>query len=145
MTDLFTRIPTGHLLLAGFLLITGCDKAPPAAGPAPTCDIHAGPCEAMVNGRRIRLDIRPKPVRSMRELVFELELDGHPAAPPPYIDLDMPAMHMGYNRVYLSPGGGGTFTGTGVIVKCPSGLTTWQADVHLSDSESVTFVFDVRN
>lgn len=139
------RIVAGVLLLAGSLWHTGCENAPAPGGPEPTCDIHAGPCETMRNGRRIQLDIRPKPVRSMRALTFELRLADRWTDAAPYIDLDMPAMRMGYNRVILTAAEPGVFIGDGVIVKCPSGLTTWKATVRLTDAETVDFIFDVRN
>jgi hypothetical protein len=56
----------------------------------------------------------------------------------------MPDMFMGYNRVYLSAEAPGIFSGSGVIVRCPSGIPTWKAMVTVPGKGEVTFVFDVQ-
>ena len=67
----------------------------------------------------------------MTDLTFRLTLAG-PAGSDmtpsdrPFIDLDMPDMFMGYNRIYPEPGKSpGSYAGTGVIVRLP------QRDSHL--------------
>jgi hypothetical protein len=91
----------------------------------------------------VSLDIEPKPVRAMQDLTFTVTLAGEKPAAPPYIDLGMPGMNMGRNRVILQPAGELVYRGEGVIVRCPSGRRTWKAKVTVPEAGSVEFVFDV--
>lgn len=152
--------PRGHyilacLLAAGMLiyLTAGAPDGPPSNrsasnGISADCDIHRGPCTRPLDGGSVTLDIAPKPVRAMTDLTFRLTLAG-PAKPDmtppdrPFIDLDMPDMFMGYNRIYLTREKPGVYAGTGVIVRCPSGIPTWKAVVTVPGAGEVTFVFDV--
>jgi hypothetical protein len=79
----------------------------------------------------------------MRELTFTVTVAGEHTGGTPYIDLGMPGMNMGRNRVVLTPLGETTFRGEGIIVRCPSGSRTWTATVTLPGTGSVEFVFDV--
>jgi hypothetical protein len=86
----------------------------------------------------------------MKELIFRLTLTGRELSDNPHIDLSMPGMAMGPNRVRMkrvgnntSRVGNNTYEGQGVIVKCPSGRRTWKATVSLPDAEVMDFVFDV--
>lgn len=107
------------------------------------CDIQNGPCVRNLSKGKVTLDIRPKPVQAMRDLRFTVILDGlHPSGDP-HIDLDMPAMTMGYNRVYLEPNGPDAYEGNGVIVRCPSGIPTWEATVVLPGVGEAEYFFDV--
>lgn len=107
------------------------------------CDVHAGPCNAALKGAKVSLDIKPKPVKAMEDLIFTLTFVGQNPQAAPYIDLGMPGMNMGRNRVTLKPAGESVFQGKGVIVRCPSGRRTWKATVTAPDMGSVEFVFDV--
>ena len=89
------------------------------------------------------LDISPKPVKAMQDLTFTVTLTGEKTTADPYIDLSMPGMHMGRNRVMLKPIGASVFRGTGIIVRCPSGSRTWKAKVTVPEIGSVEFIFDV--
>ena len=106
------------------------------------CDVHAGPCSAALQGGKVSLDIKPKPVKAMEDLTFTLTFAGQNPQAAPYIDLGMPGMNMGRNRVMLKPAGESVFQGKGVIVRCPSGRRTWKATVTIPDMGSVEFVFD---
>ena len=99
----------------------------------------------MVGDRRVTLEITPRPVKAMRDLIFTVTIDS-PAeqSGQPYIDLNMPAMDMGRNRVALKPIGRGVFQGRGVIVRCISNLKTWQAKITFPDFGRAYFVFDVE-
>jgi hypothetical protein len=55
----------------------------------------------------------------------------------------MPGMKMGPNRVFLKFVRKGVYEGTGIIVRCPSGKRTWQANITLPDLGEAKFVFDV--
>ncbi|MFC1516509.1 hypothetical protein ACFL7E_07080 [Thermodesulfobacteriota bacterium] len=107
------------------------------------CDIQQNPCKQKLADTTVVLDINPKPVRAMTDLEFTITLSGKQPVKPPYIDLGMPGMKMGPNRVSLKPAGKDVFEGTGVIVRCPSGKRVWKAVVTLPDMGSVEFVFDV--
>ncbi len=108
------------------------------------CDIQNGACIQMVGGRKVTLEILPRPVKAMRELTFTVTVDG-PADDfkRSYIDLNMPAMDMGKNRVPLEYRGEGVFEGRGVIVRCISNLKTWQAKITFPDKGRAYFIFDV--
>jgi hypothetical protein len=107
------------------------------------CDAHNGVCSQSLGNRTISLEIEPRPVKAMQDLVFKISISGDPPSKSPYIDLGMPAMKMGPNRVLLKPAGPGYYEGKGVIVRCKSGRRTWFANVITPDSGEVKFVFDV--
>ena len=81
----------------------------------------------------------------MQDLAFKVTLDGQlpPDAKLPYIDLGMPGMNMGPNRVKLKFTGKATYEGRGVIVKCPSGRRTWRATITVPGFGHADFIFDV--
>ena len=118
----------------------------PAAGAAEiktNCSIHAGACSQHLPGIEITLDITPKPVRAMQDLVFRISLAGEAPDRTPVIDLGMPAMEMGPNRVILNKISRKVYEGKGVIVRCPSGHRTWQATVTIPGRGKADFIFDV--
>ena len=83
-----------------------------------------------------RLEISELVRDLFEDTVFETSVE-------PYIDLGMPAMKMGPNRVVLARAQQGFFEGRGVIVRCQSGRRTWFANVLIPGSGEVKFVFDV--
>jgi hypothetical protein len=97
----------------------------------------------MHKGRTITLDIQPKPVKAMQDLIFRLTIQGKAPTSHPYIDLGMPGMNMGPNQVKLEPVGAGVYEGTGVIVRCPSGRRIWRARITVPEIGEVSFTFDV--
>ncbi|MBW1841858.1 MAG: hypothetical protein JRI75_08705 [Deltaproteobacteria bacterium] len=107
------------------------------------CDIQQNPCRQKLADTEVVLDINPKPVKAMTDLKFRITLSGKQPVKPPYIDLGMPGMKMGPNRVSLEPRGEGVYEGTGIIVRCPSGKRVWKARVTVPETGSVEFVFDV--
>jgi len=107
------------------------------------CDIHHGTCTQKLQGTDIILDISPKPVKAMTDLKFTVILTGKRSASEPFIDLGMPGMGMGPNRVLLKSNGKGVYSGTGIIVRCPSGKRIWKATVTVPDMGSVDYIFDV--
>ncbi len=111
--------------------------------PRVECDVHTGPCRAHISGTKVSLDIEPKPVQAMHDLTFTVTFTGENLVAAPYIDLGMPGMNMGRNRVILKPAGELVYRGEGVIVRCPSGRRIWKAKVTIPDVGSVEFVFDV--
>jgi hypothetical protein len=109
------------------------------------CDLHQGACTQNLSGSTITLAVTPRPVKAMQDLLFQVSFRGDPLpnAKLPYIDLGMPGMQMGPNRVQLKSAGNNTYEGRGVIVKCPSGRRTWRATVTVPDLGQIDFIFDV--
>ena len=136
-----------RLFAAAFALIMFSVCPPVTSGesepPRVECDVHAGPCRAHISGTRVSLDIEPKPVKAMHDLTLTVTFVGEKPVAAPYIDLGMPGMNMGKNRVILKPAGELIYRGEGVIVRCPSGRRTWKAKVTVPDVGSVEFTFDV--
>jgi hypothetical protein len=108
-----------------------------------TCEIQKGPCTKELAGLTVTLDILPKPVTAMKDLNFQVTLSGEKKTDLPYIDLGMPGMNMGPNRVELRRVKENVYEGQGIIVRCPSGRRTWKATVTLPEAGQVEFVFDV--
>ena len=109
------------------------------------CEISKGPCTKKLGSVEVTLDIRPKPVRAMRENSFMVRIrpDLHPLPEKITIDLGMPGMYMGNNVVTLSRQVSGLYSGTGIIPRCPSGGRLWRATVNIPEDGKVEFFFDV--
>ena len=114
------------------------------------CDAHKDACSQTIGDLTVSLEITPRPVKAMQDLVFKVSLTGSPPGQSPYsplqnpyIDLGMPAMKMGPNRVELKENDAGTYEGRGVIVRCKSGRRTWFANVTIPGTGEVKFIFDV--
>jgi hypothetical protein len=138
----------GRWVMAAACMLCAAAAEPAIAGDTTqsliNCDIQKGSCMQTVAGRNVSLEVMPKPVQAMQDLTFRVTVDGPMSiSEQPYIDLNMPAMEMGHNRVVLKDLGSGVFEGRGVIVRCRSGLKTWQAKITLPDMGSACFIFDV--
>lgn len=139
------------LISIGFMLISsGTSNAGDKKNHGPSkghakinCDIQNGACRQMIKDRAVTLEVLPKPVKAMSDLTFLVTVDGPPLEVQPYIDLNMPAMDMGKNRVALKLNKDGVYEGKGVIVRCRSGRRTWQAKVTCPNIGSAGFIFDV--
>lgn len=109
------------------------------------CDLHSGPCVQSFSGYTVTFEVTPRPVKAMQDLSFRVTLDGKlpEISGSPYIDLGMPGMNMGPNRVQLKSADNVTYEGRGVIVRCPSGRRIWQATITLPDVGQINFIFDV--
>ena len=107
------------------------------------CDIQHNTCVQELSGTEIILDINPKPVKAMKDLKFRITIRGQQPIEAPYVDLGMPGMRMGPNRVSLQSLGEGVYEGNGIIVRCPSGKKVWKATVTVPSLGAVEFVFDV--
>ena len=107
------------------------------------CDIQHTSCTQELSDSRVVLDITPKPVKAMTDLTFRITLTGKQPVAGAYIDLGMPGMKMGPNRVPLKSLGNGVHAGTGIIVRCPSGKKVWKATVTLPNIGTAEFIFDV--
>jgi len=111
--------------------------------PGVNCDIQHGACTKELPDSILAFDISPKPVKAMTDLTFRITLSGKQPVAAPYIDLGMPGMDMGPNRVFLKPAGNGAYEGRGVIVRCPSGRNIWRAAVAISGAVVAEFIFNV--
>ena len=130
-----------------FILIIAVSGESMAAGKGQSqinCSIQDGPCIQEVNGNKVTLEVLPRPVKAMQDLIFMITIDGdYSLIKPPHIDLNMPAMNMGRNRVSLKSNEKDTYEGSGIIVRCKSGHRTWRATVNLPGMGKVDFIFDV--
>jgi hypothetical protein len=136
------RLGTGFLAVI-FLVTAACAQGATDHLVRENCDVHHGPCSQKLLGTEVLLDISPKPVKAMADLKFTITLTGEQVASQPFIDLGMPGMKMGPNRVFLKSQGKGVYTGTGIIVRCPSGKRIWSAKVTVPGKGFVEFIFDV--
>jgi hypothetical protein len=109
------------------------------------CDLHQGACARDLAGSTVTIAVTPRPVKAMQDLLFQVSITGSltASAQLPYIDLGMPGMNMGPNRVQLKSVGNNTYEGQGVIVRCPSGRRTWQATITIPGVGQTDFIFDV--
>ncbi len=122
------------MLWISFLLLAAVPAGGAEEALAPDCAIDAGPCSRTVGEMTVALEISPRPVRAMQELSFTVRLsrNGDPvAADEVEIDLAMPGMDMGRNRVQLRQEAQGLHRGRGVIVRCAGGRTLWKASVRV--------------
>jgi uncharacterized GH25 family protein len=116
------------------------------------CLPENGPCVKTIHDRDIRvtLDINPKPVKTMTDLVFTVDIreSGKPVTNADVmLDLTMPGMFMGMNRPQMKHKKDGVYEGKGVIPVCPHGGTVWKAEVTVkldNKSETVNYVFEVN-
>lgn len=108
--------------------------------------IHSGPCTKQAGDRQVTLDISPKPVKHMQELTFKVTMAPAEGLPSSLIlDLSMPGMMMGKNQVTLKRQPSGAWEGKGIIVKCRSGRTLWQATILSPELGNPAFSFNVRD
>jgi hypothetical protein len=107
------------------------------------CRIHDEACTKSLPNGLVTFDINPKPVTVMKDLDFTVTIQGNRPTDLPHIDLSMPGMDMGPNRVLLEPAAENVWEGQGVIVHCPSGSRIWKATVTIPGMGAVEFVFDV--
>ena len=126
-----------------FIYLAAATPSVLAAESQINCDPHKGLCIKSIGSLTVSLEITPRPVKAMHELIFTVAISGNPPSKDPYIDLGMPGMKMGPNRVLLKRTDQGYYEGKGVIVRCPSGRRTWFANITLPESGEVKFIFDV--
>jgi len=129
----------GGMCAALFIVLAGSGFA----GDSVDCDIQNGSCIKPLQSAQVTLDIYPKPVKAMQDLTFRITVTGSTPGADPYIDLGMPGMNMGPNRVALKAVDTGVYEGAGVIVRCPSGRRIWYARVSVPGLGQVDFTFDV--
>ncbi len=128
-------------LLAGLIsmLIWGCTADRPVAD----CDLSRGVCVKELSHYKVVFYTEPAPPEALKETVFNLEITPPVEAERIVMELTMPGMYMGENTVELRKTGGGKYKGKGIIVKCPSGSTLWQADFLIPEAGRVGYRFHV--
>ncbi len=101
-------------------------------GEGPHCDVGRRACRAATGDVVVVLELAPHPpvpLAEMRAAVQVLRgaapVDGAAVS----VELSMPGMFMGENRVVLGADGGGRYAGTGALVRCASGRHDWVAEV----------------
>lgn len=107
------------------------------------CDIQNTSCTKTLMGCAVTLDIKPKPVKAMKDLTFTIAFSGERPLTNPKLNLEMPGMRMGPNQIDLKSVGYDIYEGKGIIVRCPSGRRTWKAIITIPDMGTVDFIFDV--
>jgi hypothetical protein len=93
---------------------------------------------------RVGLAVTPRPIRAMKPLHFQVDLQDHGKPCSVMVDLSMPDMYMGINQVSMKESRPGVFKGVGIIPICPTGLTLWQASVIIDNQVVGDFFFDVQ-
>lgn len=129
-------------ILFTLLMLISCSHR--SNDPAPDCDIDASPCMKFDGERYISLEIEPRPVKAMSPLYFRVRLKNHRKPKDIIIDLSMPNMSMGFNKVPLERSGKDTYDGQGFIPVCPSGKRLWRAGVIIDGRLEETFSFNVH-
>ena len=138
MRSIMAFVLLGVLLLIAHSPVLGATEAP-------DCLIDLGPCTSIAAGRQVVFDISPKPVRFMKELTFTVRTKGGKTAPTVLLDLSMPGMYMGINQVMLKRTADGSYSGKGIIPRCPSGKKLWQAEVTLPGAGKASYTFNVSH
>ena len=136
-------VRTVVLVFTCLFLIAAIPASVSAGSATINCQAHDGPCSLPLGTATVTLDVNPKPVTALQDSTFTVTLSGKPPAQAPYLDLGMPTMKMGPNRVMLKSNGQGAYTGKGVIVRCKSGRRTWFANVVIPGAGEAKFIFDV--
>lgn len=100
------------------------------------CDVHNNACdfqildekkEVLVDGV---LQLNPKPVKAMQDVNFQLDLKKSTIEFSDIIlDLTMPAMYMGDNKVSLKKSGENQYAGKGVFPECTTPDRRWNIKV----------------
>ncbi|WP_292004391.1 hypothetical protein [Chlorobium sp.] len=112
----------------------------------PDCNIHDGPCTKTSGNTAVTLEISPRPVKHMEELLFSVTVKPCSSLPENLmLDLSMPGMEMGKNQVKLVKKSNCLYQGKGLIVKCMSGRKLWKATVLSEKLNNPAFTFDVRD
>jgi len=143
------------MLMSLFLLplnSQGMQHEHAASGTKTDCDINTGPCAKTIelDNLKVILDINPKPVNPMADLLFNVTLkEGEKPVTDAAvsIDLTMPGMFMGINRPALKHVKDGSYEGKGVIPVCPHGGKRWKADVTVErngKAATVSYIFEVK-
>ena len=104
------------------------------AAAAEPCDLGGGRCVAPAGPFQVALDLGPRPLLPMKDLVAAVEVlrGGAPVdGAAVEVSFSMKDMFMGENRVALRGAGSGRYAGRAVLVRCASGGRAWVATVSV--------------
>lgn len=96
------------------------------------CDAGQRACGGDAGGTRVVLELSPRPPVPLGALEAGVQLsrDGRPLPGAEVaIEISMPGMFMGDNRIPLHATGDGRYAGTGALLRCTSGRRDWVAEV----------------
>jgi hypothetical protein len=93
---------------------------------------------------RVSFEAEPWPVVPMKRTFFRVKITPPLKDDRLLMELTMPGMYMGQNRVVLKRVSEGVYEGTAVVVRCPSGKTLWRATIRADNFGPVTFDFHVK-
>jgi hypothetical protein len=144
----FTKSVQISLLSLALVLLQGVHPLHAADTKVPLiqdCEINNGFCTKKTAAVTVALDVAPKPVKAMKELVFTVTVKGTKEYESLKLKLQMPGMYMGDNVVELVKVGDGKYTGKGVVPKCHSGKRLWSATLELPglNPSETSFLFNV--
>ncbi len=124
--DVVVRRGGESLTLGRFIHVAG------EVGEGVHCDAGQKACAADADGLHVVLDLAPHPPVPLRaiEAAVRLTRAGAPVAGADVdVELSMPGMYMGENRIALRPAGDGQYRGEGALLRCASGRRDWLAEV----------------
>ncbi len=96
------------------------------------CDVGQRICARNAGDVRVVLELSPHPPQPLKEIdaAVKLSRGGEPLAGAEVaVELSMPGMFMGENRIPLSATGDGRYAGKGALLRCSSGRRDWLAEV----------------
>jgi hypothetical protein len=96
------------------------------------CDAGLRLCAADAGGIRMVLEIAPRPPVPLKDIEAAVQLSrgGEPLVGADVaVELSMPGMFMGENRIRLGAAGKGRYAGKGALLRCASGRRDWLAEV----------------
>jgi hypothetical protein len=112
--------------------------------PEPRSAVSSQDNGVFIPNDRVGLSVNPQPIRAMKALHFQVDLQDGGKPQSVVVDLSMPDMYMGLNQVVMKESRPGVYEGVGIIPICPTGLTLWQASVIIDNQVAGDFFFDVQ-
>jgi len=110
--------------------------------PVGGCDLHQGPCRAVLSGKDggfMELSIEPRPIPVVKPLSVTVTFSGIEARKVE-IDLAGRDMNMGYNRPPLMAESPGRFIGGATLPVCVTGKMAWKATVLVETDQGQRIV-----
>lgn len=136
------RFYAGCIFAVVLIFLYACDRGQTNKE---ICDFQNVLCIEKIDNLEVMLDIEPKPLRTFRETEFIVTVTETDKIPDELLlDLTMPGMFMGKNQIVLRKTGKNKYAGKGVIPRCPSGKSLWQAEISIPEKGTVRFMVNVR-
>ena len=107
------------------------------------CDVHSTVCEFSIKegGEIIAqgiLNLHPKPVYAMKPIEFDLTLTTSKLQNPEILlNLTMPAMYMGINKVFLKKVSKNVYKGNGMFAECVTEDRRWNIKIVFKENEKI--------